>query len=117
MTLLTVKHNTNKKIAKTAFFIVLCNIKNILLFQQQQHVAQVAPTVTHATSEQSQSSSNNVGPAPPGSSMKLLLNQQLQNKQLQNQITQLQAMQQKVVEHQAQVMSGFLCRCLQPFHH
>ena len=62
--------------------------------QQQQIIPQpIAPPIPTPTSNTS------------GSSMKLLLNQQIQNKQLQNQIHQLQAMQQKVVEHQAQVMS------------
>ena len=62
--------------------------------QPQQIIPQpIAPPIPTPTSNTS------------GSSMKLLLNQQIQNKQLQNQIHQLQAMQQKVVEHQAQVMS------------
>lgn len=68
--------------------------------QQQQIITQpIVPPI-------STTPASNTSPSPSGgSSMKLLLNQQIQNKQLQNQIHQLQAMQQKVVEHQAQVMS------------
>ena len=45
-------------------------------------------------------------PANPNSSMKMLLAQQLQNKQLASQIQHLQAMQHKVQEQQAAVMTA-----------
>ena len=72
--------------------------------QQQQLIASKVPTTVHHVSELSNNSVTQ--PSNGGSSMKLILNQQLQNKQLQNQIHQLQASQAQVLSVLNQQYSG-----------